>query len=70
MTVMNAWPEDTPDGLYEHAVAEIADNLGMYRRHRIVFLADGGVPLHVIADRLSLPIRVIERVLEEDLDNP
>ena len=60
--------EEPIDGHYEHAVAEIAANLGMYRRHRIVFLADGGVPLHVISDRLSLPVEVIEKVLADELD--
>jgi hypothetical protein len=55
MTVMNAWPEDSPDGHYEHAVAEIADALGLYRRHRIVFLADGGVPVHVTLTGSACP---------------
>jgi hypothetical protein len=39
MTVMNAWPEDSPDWLYEHAVDELVANLGMYRRYRIEWLA-------------------------------
>jgi hypothetical protein len=56
MTVMNDWPEDTPDGLYEHVVAEIVDSLGLYRKHRVVMLADMGCTLPVIGQRLSLPV--------------
>jgi hypothetical protein len=61
MTVMNAWPEDTPDWLYEGIVDEIVENLGMYRRYRIEWLASHNVDVPTISKRLSLPPRVGER---------
>jgi hypothetical protein len=72
MSMQNAWPEDSPDWLYEHAVDEIVRNLGMYRRYRIEWLASHNVDVPTISKRLSLPPKVVERVLEQSgaLDNP
>lgn len=68
MTVLNAWPGDSPDGYYEEAVRQIAESLGAYRLHRIEWLAEHGVPMDVIAQRLSLPSKVVEYVLSPPED--
>src|SRR5919107_1856733 len=42
------------------------EQVGLYRLHRVEWLAGHGLPMDVIADRVNLPIEVVERIMYGD----